>query len=617
MATIKFWSEMTKATTVDGEDKVMIGRNATGEAMYADFQYLINQAGMNSSDYIPVDGNTLPDGGEGNKVTFASPGTYTQSGGDDVVVPENSLGIIVWDGDEWSLSSTVDFDFDFPDWEDTDTVIEESGKITSESAVLNYTVPKYSKRVLPIGYKFTDIDRPDAPEISIPEIIDSEGHTLTDNNSGFRLLKDFDRPDLNGVVVIDAEHNIVKKDTFTGSGGQPATEKSMTDLFYYPQNIEAYNLCADEWGSYTELIDLWDVFLREQDYVSKSKIGESSETGRSIYRYDFKPETPIKKVLLFAGTHASEAHTVVNLLRFFEDLMYNFPNNEGLKWARQNVHFVVCPMVSPDSWDIYGVRRRRVWETAPFEASWVKTGNECVIEFDQSDFPNNNPNVSASDYFSNEGIENNTYLTIIDSGSADLPDYSYLITESINGQSVRVSTPDNSNNGSGTCLIYVSTDPNRNMQVQGAWEGYKSSSNIVKINEEVPTSFDNKGTKPFSLGEMVAVKNLIDVNGNTDYILDMHTGAGQYNFRYDGQESKNFIDEMNSFFELYTDNIDTAPSSGLDKPGTIATYGIYEKGFNAFTAEWDAGCNMIEERVLEMQRWIGNLIIQGSNFLKQ
>src|SRR5699024_6080351 len=108
MATIKFWSEMTKATTVDGEDKVMIGRNATGEAMYADFQYLINQAGMNSSDYIPVDGNTLPDGGEGNKVTFAGPGTYTQSGGDDVVVPENSLGIIKWDGDEWSLSQSVE-----------------------------------------------------------------------------------------------------------------------------------------------------------------------------------------------------------------------------------------------------------------------------------------------------------------------------------------------------------------------------------------------------------------------------------------------------------------------------------------------------------------------------
>ena len=110
MATIKFWSEMTKATTVDGEDKVMISRNSTGEAMYADFQYLINQAGMNSSDYIPVDGNTLPDGGEGNKVTFAGPGTYTQSGGDDVVVPENSLGIITWDGDEWSLGSSVAID---------------------------------------------------------------------------------------------------------------------------------------------------------------------------------------------------------------------------------------------------------------------------------------------------------------------------------------------------------------------------------------------------------------------------------------------------------------------------------------------------------------------------
>src|SRR5699024_7313331 len=126
--------------------KVMIGRDATGEAMYADFQYLINQAGMNSSDYIPVDGNTLPDGGEGNKVTFAGPGTYTQSGGDDVVVPENSLGIIVWDGDEWSIGSVVTI----PAPVGVDTIDPEGDDLPKEKAVAKYAYSKgeYSYKCL-------------------------------------------------------------------------------------------------------------------------------------------------------------------------------------------------------------------------------------------------------------------------------------------------------------------------------------------------------------------------------------------------------------------------------------------------------------------------------------
>src|SRR5690625_3461005 len=156
MATIKFWSEMTKATTVDGEDKVMIGRNATGEAMYADFQYLINQAGMNSSDYIPVDGNTLPDGGEGNKVTFAAPGTYTQSGGDDVVVPENSLGIITWDGDEWVLGSVISVP-----GAPSDEVVEGGQMPVSQDAVWEF----FRSENLNKGKSFPFLNQPSGPKV--------------------------------------------------------------------------------------------------------------------------------------------------------------------------------------------------------------------------------------------------------------------------------------------------------------------------------------------------------------------------------------------------------------------------------------------------------------------
>ena len=58
---------------------------------------------------LPSENNT---GGElvrGNW-TIAGPGTYTQTDGSDVIVPENSFGFIFYDGDEWSLGSSVAID---------------------------------------------------------------------------------------------------------------------------------------------------------------------------------------------------------------------------------------------------------------------------------------------------------------------------------------------------------------------------------------------------------------------------------------------------------------------------------------------------------------------------
>src|SRR5699024_5747590 len=61
-----------------------------------------------TSDYIPIDGNTLPTLGTESKFSIVGSGTYTQSVGADVVVPENSLGVLVWDGSEWSLSQSAE-----------------------------------------------------------------------------------------------------------------------------------------------------------------------------------------------------------------------------------------------------------------------------------------------------------------------------------------------------------------------------------------------------------------------------------------------------------------------------------------------------------------------------
>src|SRR5690625_507241 len=61
---------------------------------------------------VNVEGNSLPiPDGTGKKVAFVGSGTYTQAGGPDIVVPDGSMGILFWDGDEWSLSQSVEFNF--------------------------------------------------------------------------------------------------------------------------------------------------------------------------------------------------------------------------------------------------------------------------------------------------------------------------------------------------------------------------------------------------------------------------------------------------------------------------------------------------------------------------
>ena len=61
---------------------------------------------------VNVEGNSLPiPDGTGSKVAFVGSGTYTQSGGPDIVVPSGNIGILFWDGSVWSLSQSVEFNF--------------------------------------------------------------------------------------------------------------------------------------------------------------------------------------------------------------------------------------------------------------------------------------------------------------------------------------------------------------------------------------------------------------------------------------------------------------------------------------------------------------------------
>src|SRR5690606_27359320 len=121
------------------------------------------------------------------------------------------------------------------------------------------------------------------------------------------------------------------------------------------------------------------------------------------------------------------------LYRFFKNLIENYSSSPALQWARRNIHYVVVPLLSPDS---YERRTRRVKETPPFPATWTKSGDVVTITFEESDFPNTNPNVSASDYFSDEGIVGKTMVSVINSNDqTGLPDNGYVIQSNPSGQS--------------------------------------------------------------------------------------------------------------------------------------------------------------------------------------
>lgn len=75
------------------------------------FSELPDWVAYEQGTYVPVAGSALPTLGAEIRYTWVGPGTYTQSGGPDIVVPSGNMGVLSWDGSEWSLSQSVEFNF--------------------------------------------------------------------------------------------------------------------------------------------------------------------------------------------------------------------------------------------------------------------------------------------------------------------------------------------------------------------------------------------------------------------------------------------------------------------------------------------------------------------------
>lgn len=108
MATVNFWDGMDKATEITGADKMMIGKNATGEAQYIDIELANQFISVQGIEMKAVPPGALPAGPEGQtrKMELREAGTWTY-GGNTFTNPEGYVTVLWWDGTTWSLGSSV------------------------------------------------------------------------------------------------------------------------------------------------------------------------------------------------------------------------------------------------------------------------------------------------------------------------------------------------------------------------------------------------------------------------------------------------------------------------------------------------------------------------------
>ncbi|AGY47936.1 carboxypeptidase A [Bacillus phage poppyseed] len=90
-----------------------------------------------------------------------------------------------------------------------------------------------------------------------------------------------------------------------------------------------------------------------------STVNNSSPTDTgvyNIYRYEFTPENYTKTIILSSGTHGNEYTAFFTLWRFLNHLVRDWEIYPQLKYARQNVRFIIMPINNP--WGFKNVKRQ-------------------------------------------------------------------------------------------------------------------------------------------------------------------------------------------------------------------------------------------------------------------
>lgn len=579
---------------------------------------LSNTAGL--PETFPTDGAILTAANAG-EWTILGPGTYHQPGYPSIEVAEGTVVFAQFDGTQYSIQREVEM----PMPEGVDVINPNGDGLPTEKAVADYAVPKSSLKILPEGFEYLENDRPDLDTDDII-IVDENGYYipkidfLPENSSrvlpdGYEYLEN-DRPDMeSSLIIIDGEGYYIPE---IGVRSNSELKKLMT--YSYFGEVEGYPVEAvKDVNAYYSQWD--DIMANDSDYITKTSLSPSGLLELPIYRYDFRPLEPRLKIMLTGCTHGWEKNFSFGLRVFMKQLTENWRGNEALTFLRQNVHFIIVPVVSPDPFvtnpfnGSVRVRDRAGFETPPFIASWTKTGTVVTLTFNSADFPSN-PRVSSSNYFTARPVSeivNKVGVTLFESSNpTELPDDVYDIKSVIDARTITINTP-SSGSGSGTVKLCVKADVNRNAGT-ASW-GSLGHSATSKIGYPIGF-YDNKGTKPFSLAETTNIKNILDENKDISFYYDFHSGAGDY-ITYiaypfgNGDKSFDFLSYMfKNLFGITPENITGGNSSAL------YVYAMESNGIVGSNPEWHApevetGV-MSAQQATDLHNWIGNLLTISS-----
>lgn len=520
--------------------------------------------------------------------------TYTYNG-TPYFIAANHQAILFWDAVEQTWKIQDDVPMSIP--EGVDILDPIGSNIPKESAVANYAISKQSGQALPDGWNFEGLDRPDLAGKNIPMI--------DQNNSILGFLKisktqedDFkydiiERPDLE-MVVLDKDNKVfwsLPKNKTTGSSGneEKVTGVFRDDLkrvtldvdskvietfpvvdnkfghdflaFVNPTTKPAFDVAnpADSMGiSYVDLIAKYDALMVQANsnpqvnLVTKGSYGQTGATNKTQHYYRFKATpNPKAKILLTAGTHATEKMYIFGFYEIFKDLITQPYQHPTIQWIRDNCEVVIIPCNCPESLTIAGRINgaRTTPETRPFTATYSSNGSLMTISFTQSDFPTENSGVTWDSYFQVQPQARYVTIGATDNGVM-LPRglYAYSV---IDGHTITIAAP-TSQSGAGTCQIQVWADPNRNVDNgSGQYLTYPQSSLGGETDQKLDDGtlyalYDHKGTKAGSIQE---IRNFVKFikDENFDIVIDGHCPPA-YNYvrAYNNRILPNFMQFMSS-----------------------------------------------------------------------
>ncbi len=350
--------------------------------------------------------------------------------------------------------------------------------------------------------------------------------------------------------------------------------------WFYDGFDESYAM--DLGPSVSNLISRWDALVAAQVatgdeslWAARCVLGPSSVGGFDIIRYDFRPESPTKMMILTGVMHGSETMAPHLLLRIFKELAENAFASPILAYLRDNVHFVVIPVCNP--WG-YENNERRCRETDPIPVTWSRSGTTAILTLHDETFPDTHGRLMANGYIG-PGSEGKLVVSLQSSSDmAPLPDRGYVVDTVLDSHSFAVSCLD-TGGVSGSCEMFVLTDPNRQFDVND-WEAFSSLSWADAKN--VP--YSNKGTRPYALAEMAYLRSLLVSNSSARAYLDFHNGPpARYAVYYGAKDSfdRAPVDALLGMLAPEPDDVLVAPN----QIPTGTSFAAQMFGMQSFTPE--------------------------------